>query len=66
MPQTPTGRCSPPYERLRLFPLLLSLQDTPYTHAGGPMTELATNVLSYVDNLDIRLRYLPDASVEKT
>ena len=28
------------------------------------MTELATNVLSYGDNLDILRRYLPDASVD--
>ena len=31
---------------------------------GGPMTELATNLLSYGDNLDILRRYLPDASVD--
>ena len=28
------------------------------------MTELATNALSYGDNLDILRRYLPDASVD--
>jgi len=28
------------------------------------MTELATNVLSYGDNLDILRRYLPDASTD--
>jgi site-specific DNA-methyltransferase (adenine-specific) len=28
------------------------------------MTELATNVLYYGDNLDILRRYLPDASVD--
>jgi len=28
------------------------------------MTEFATNVLSYGDNLDILRRYLPDASVD--
>jgi site-specific DNA-methyltransferase (adenine-specific) len=28
------------------------------------MTELATNVLHYGDNLDILRRYLPDASVD--
>jgi len=28
------------------------------------MTELATNVLYYSDNLDILRRYLPDASVD--
>ena len=28
------------------------------------MTELATNVLSYGDNLDILRRYLPDAVVD--
>jgi len=28
------------------------------------MTELATNVLSYGDNLDLLRRYLPDASVD--
>jgi len=28
------------------------------------MTELATNVLYYGDNLDILLRYLPDASLD--
>jgi len=28
------------------------------------MIELATNVLSYGDNLDILRRYLPDASVD--
>jgi hypothetical protein len=27
------------------------------------MTDLATNVLSYRDNLDILRRYLPDAAV---
>jgi hypothetical protein len=31
---------------------------------GGPMTDLATNVLSYADNLDILRRYLPDAAVD--
>ena len=29
--------------------------------AGNPLTELATNVLSYGDDLDILRRYLPDA-----
>ena len=28
------------------------------------MTELATNALSYGDNLDILRRYLPDATVD--
>ena len=28
------------------------------------MTDLATNVLSYDDNLDILRRYLPDAAVD--
>ena len=28
------------------------------------MTDLATNVLSYGDNLDILRRYLPDAGVD--
>ena len=28
------------------------------------MTDLATNVLSYGDNLDILRRYLPDATVD--
>jgi 16S rRNA G966 N2-methylase RsmD len=28
------------------------------------MTDLATNVLSYADNLDILRRYLPDAAVD--
>ena len=28
------------------------------------MPDLATNVLSYGDNLDIRRRYLPDASID--
>jgi len=28
------------------------------------MTDLATNVLSYSDNLDILRRYLPDAAVD--
>ena len=27
--------------------------------SGGPMTELATNLISYGDNLDILRRYLP-------
>jgi len=31
---------------------------------GGPMTDLATNVLSYGDNLDILRRYLPDVAVD--
>ena len=31
---------------------------------GGPMPDLATNVLYYGDNLDILRRYLPDASVD--
>ena len=35
----------------------------PQARAGGPMTELATNVLSCGDNLDILRRYLPDADV---
>ena len=30
----------------------------------GPMTDLATNVLYYGDNLDILRRYLPDAVVD--
>jgi hypothetical protein len=30
----------------------------------GPMTDLATNVLYYGDNLDILRRYLPDAAVD--
>ena len=29
-----------------------------------PMTELATDVLSYGDNLEILRKYLPDASVD--
>ena len=29
------------------------------------MTDLATNVLYYGDNLDILRRYLPDASVDQ-
>ena len=29
---------------------------------GGPVTELATNLLSYGDNLDILRRYLPAAT----
>jgi hypothetical protein len=32
--------------------------------AGGPMTDLATNVLCYGDNLHIVRRYLPDAAVD--
>jgi hypothetical protein len=32
--------------------------------ARGLMTDLATNVLSYGDNLDILRRYLPDAAVD--
>lgn len=28
------------------------------------MTDLATNVLSYGDNLDIERRYLPDAAID--
>ena len=32
------------------------------TNSAKPMTELATNVLYYGDNLDILRRYLPDAS----
>jgi hypothetical protein len=31
---------------------------------GEPMTDLATNVLSYGDNLDILRRYLPDAAID--
>ena len=31
---------------------------------AGPMTELATVVLYYGDNLDILRRYLPDAAVD--
>jgi len=34
------------------------------TNSAKPMTELATNVLYYGDNLDILRRYLPDASVD--
>ena len=30
----------------------------------GPMTDLATNVLSYGDNLDILRRYLPETCVD--
>ena len=33
-------------------------------HAGGPMPDLATNILSYGDTLDILRRYLPAASVD--
>ena len=33
-------------------------------HTRGPMTDLATNVLYYGDNLDILRRYLPDAAVD--
>ena len=32
--------------------------------AEDPMTDLATNVLYYGDNLDILRRYLPDAAVD--
>ncbi len=32
--------------------------------SGGPMPDLATNVLYYGDNLDILRRYLPDAAVD--
>jgi site-specific DNA-methyltransferase (adenine-specific) len=31
---------------------------------GGSMTDLATNVLYYCDNLDILHRYLPDAAID--
>jgi len=36
----------------------------PQAHAGGPMTELATNVLYSGDNLDILRRYPPDVSID--
>jgi 16S rRNA G966 N2-methylase RsmD len=51
----------------RLPPLLPSPQALAPTWAnlcGGLVTELATNVLSYVDNLDILRRYLPDAAID--
>jgi hypothetical protein len=31
---------------------------------GSPMTDLATNVLYFGDNLDILRRYLPDATAD--
>ena len=32
--------------------------------AGDSLTELASNVLYYGDNLDVLRRYLPDAAVD--
>jgi hypothetical protein len=40
-------------------PDTLTLRTIPGHNCGGPMTDLATNVLSYGDNLDILRRYCP-------
>ena len=45
----------------RCYPLRRLRRPPEPTLAGGPMTELATNLLYYGDNLDILRRYLPDA-----
>ena len=48
----------------RCYPLPRLRRPPEPTPRGGPMPDLATNVLSYGDNLDILRRYLPDAAVD--